>query len=239
MIGVSEFPLHETGVNRYVTSSLLDAERGVTCRFLARGGTEEGFPAPVLSLRQVHGDRVFVLDERSLEGARREPPEADAVITGLRGAPVAIRTADCASVVVHDRRTPALGAIHAGWRGTVRSIVWKTLLLMMEEFGTNPDDCRAAIGPAIAGKCYEVGEDVREAFDRGLPYGGDLLRPASAGKWWLDLLEGNRRQLLDGRLGASRVQVCPYCTHCEAEWFHSARRDGPGAGRQSMVAMLL
>jgi hypothetical protein len=195
-------------------------------------------PRPPLIPRQVHGDRVVVVEEGNLAACLAEPPEADALVTTLRGVPLAVLVADCPAVIVCDRRTPALGVVHAGWRGTVRAAVWKALLTMFEVCGTRSEDCVAAVGPSIAPDCYPVGDDVYEAFARGLPYGRDLLAPAGPGRWHLDLREGIRRQLLDGRLPAASVAVCSLCTHCEAEWFYSARRDRAGTGRQAAVAML-
>ncbi len=197
-----------------------------------------GLPRPPLLPSQVHGNDVVTVDAGNVERFMAEPPRADALITALRGQPLALLTADCLPVVVVDRRTPALAVVHAGWRGTVRSILWKTLLTMFEEFGTQSEDCLAAIGPAIAGPCYEVGEDVREAFVKGLPYGQDVLTAGAPLHWFADLREANRRQLLDARLPASQVATCPYCTHCEADGFYSARRDRPDSGRQATVAML-
>jgi YfiH family protein len=195
-------------------------------------------PHPPLLPRQVHGDAVAVVDEGGAAAFLSDPPAADAVVTAARGVPLGVLTADCPPVILLDRRTPALGVVHAGWRGMVRSAVWKTLLTMFERYGTRPEDCAAAVGPCIAGRCYEVGEDVRTAFVKGLPYGQDLLEPIGEGKWLADLQEASRRQLLDGRIPAGGVSVCPICTHCEPAWFYSARRDGAASGRQAAVAML-
>jgi hypothetical protein len=197
-----------------------------------------GLPRAPFIPRQVHGNEVLVLEAGNLNAAMAEPPAADAVVTALRGQPVAVLTADCPAIIICDASTPALGVVHAGWRGTVRSAVWKTMLTMHETFGTDPADCVAAVGPCIAGPCYQVGDDVYEVFRRGLPYGPDLLTADGPGKWRLDFREGNRRQLLDARVPPGSVSTCPYCTHCEREWFYSARRDGTKTGRQAAVAML-
>ena len=196
------------------------------------------FPRPPLLPGQVHGTTVVQVTAENAAALQADPPRADALITALRDQPLAILTADCYPVVIVDRATPAVALVHAGWRGTVGSIVWKTLLTMFETFGTRSEDCAAAIGPGIAGPCYEVGEDVRTAFVKGLPYGQDVLAPAGEFKWWADLREANRRQLLDGRLKPSQVDACPACTHCAREQFFSARRDKLQSGRQATVVML-
>jgi hypothetical protein len=197
-----------------------------------------GLPREPLFPRQVHGSEVVVLDEGNREALLAGPPLADAVVTRLVGAPLGVLTADCVPVILVDRRTPALGVAHAGWRGTVLNVTWKAALMMIEVFGSNPADMAADIGPCISGECYEVGEDVREAFIKGLPYGADVLRPSSNGKWLADLREANRRQLLDARIPGDAVSVCAWCTHCETEMFYSARKTGGKTGRMAAVAVL-
>jgi len=195
-------------------------------------------PRPPFIPRQVHGNEVVVLDGGNLDALCAAAPEADAVVTKLRGVPLAVLTADCVPVIIVDRRTPALGVVHAGWRGTVLNVTWKAALAMMEAFGSDPADMSAAIGPCISGDCYEVGVEIREAFVKGLPYGADVVRPCRGGKWLADLREANRRQLLDARVPVGAVSVCPWCTHCENGMFFSARRAGGPTGRMAAVAML-
>jgi len=196
-------------------------------------------PRPPLVLKQVHGNRVVVAGPGNVDQLTANPPEADSVITAVKNVPLAILTADCVPVVICDVRTPALAVAHAGWRGTVRSVVWKTILTMFDEYGTDPADCYAVIGPSIEPKCYQIGEDVREVFIKGLPYGADVLERSDDIHWTADLKEANRRQILDARLSPSRIAVCPFCTRCEADWFFSARRDGEMSGRHGTVAMLV
>lgn len=203
-----------------------------------RAVKELGLPMEPLTLKQVHGDRVVTVRGGDPALLVSSPPEADAYITDVRGVPLMILTADCIPVVVYDPRTPALGVIHAGWRGTVLSIVWKSVIAMMDEFGTMPEDCLAVVGPGISQKCYEVGEDVRDAFDHSFSYSGDLFSPARDRYWNADLKEANRRQLLDALIRPASVEVCPYCTHCGDSHFFSARRDGIDSGRQGAVAWL-
>lgn len=198
-----------------------------------------GLALPPIIPRQIHGNDILLVDAASLDGARDEPPAADTVMTALRGVPIAVLTADCPAVIICDTATPAIAVVHAGWRGMARAAVWKALFGMFDAFGTRSEDCVAAIGPSIGPRCYEVGEDVRAALVKGLPYGQDVLAKAPAeGKWLADLPETGRRQLLDGRLVPSRISVCPACTHCDADRFYSVRRDGARTGRQAAIAVL-
>lgn len=205
----------------------------------AKAGQVLGLPGPIVFARQIHGDGIALIDENNLESVYAKPPEADAMVTKLKNVPLAVLTADCIPVVVCDTGTPALAVVHAGWKGTALSLVWKTMLYMIEQFGSKAEDCYAAVGPGISGSCYEVGEQVREAFLQGLPFGESVLSPAGPLHWRADLKDASWRQLLDGAVPASHAAVCPYCTHCEAEYFYSARRDRTGTGRQPTVALLV
>ncbi|MEK7765216.1 MAG: peptidoglycan editing factor PgeF [bacterium] len=234
----ADFPLRSSGPAPYVVAGALDELACLRHAFGGRRGTVEealGLPRAPFTARQVHGDTVLPV---VADGAGGAPPEADALITDRRGVPLAVFTADCVPTLICDARTPALGVVHAGWRGTALGAVGKTVRALTARYGTRPEDCCAAVGPAIAPGCYEVGPDVRDAFVAGLPDGASLFRPGRAGRWWADLREATRRQLLASGVPGDRIAVCPYCTHCAADWFHSARRDGSAAGRQSTVAVL-
>ena len=196
-------------------------------------------PMEPLFLRQVHADKIIVVREGDTQALLSAPPEADAYITALRGVPLMILTADCIPVIICDVRTPALGVIHAGWRGTALSIVWKTVITMMDVYGTRPEDCMAAIGPGIGPKCYEVGEEVHDSFAAAFSYSDLLFSPAGERRGNVDLREANRLQLMDALLKPASVDVCGECTHCESARFFSARRDGIDSGRQGAVAMLV
>lgn len=122
----------------------------------AFGRAVAGEAVPVVVLRQVHGSAIW-----------RDPAPGtagDGQITTRRGKLLAVRTADCCPILLVDLRRRALAAVHAGWRGTLARIAEKAVGEMRAGFGTRPEDVRAAIGPSMRGCCYEVGEEVREAF---------------------------------------------------------------------------
>jgi len=165
------------------------------------------------SLQQVHSNITLVADRRS--GC---VGEGDALLSGRSGITVSIRTADCLPILLADRRTGAVAAVHAGWRGTASGIVGVALDRMRAEFGSEPADVLAAIGPGIGGCCYEVGIEVAQQ-----------LGESAAGR--VDLAEHNRRQLESAGLLASHIEVVSPCTFCGAEQFYSYRRDAERAGR--------
>jgi hypothetical protein len=117
-----------------------------------------------------------------------------------------------------DTRNHAVAAVHAGWRGTAAEIAIRTLEKMREEFSTDPKDVFAVIGPGIGACCYFVGEDVALKFGRKI-----------AGH--LDLAAVNRRQLLMAGMPGEQIDAVGSCTFCDAEMFHSFRRDKDKSGR--------
>ena len=135
--------------------------------------------------------------------------DVDALITNERAVPLMLRYADCVPVLCYDPVRRAVGVIHAGWRGTVKKIVTRTVQAMVREYGTRPADLVACIGPAVGPCCYNVGEIVlgpaRAAFD-----GAAALTTVRQGKIHFDLWEANAVQLR--ALGVHRIEIARLCT---------------------------
>jgi len=144
--------------------------------------------------------------------------EGDALVTRERGLAVSIRTADCFPILLADPVRRSVAAVHAGWRGTAASVVLSSLGRMKSEFGTDPRDVFAAIGPGIGSCCYEVGLEVAQRFGKG-----------EAGR--LDLAAENRAQLIAAGLRPERIDAVGGCTFCHPAQFFSWRRDQDRAGR--------
>lgn len=155
----------------------------------------------------------------------------DALITDTPGIYLAIGTADCYPVLIHDPEHRASAAIHAGWQGTVGTIVMKTVRAMEEAFGTNPSACHAWVGAGISGENYEVGREVADRFD------SSYRTPAPAGvdKWLLDLSAANRDQLVASGIPATRVECATYCSSRDSDLFYSYRRDYGNTGRMLSI----
>ncbi len=187
--------------------------------------TAEGF-TPVL-MKQVHSDTV-----RVMTAAPAERPACDALVTAVPGLLVVVRTADCLPVLLADPGKRVVAAVHCGWRGTAARILEKTLAVMASEFGSRPEDVRAALGPAISGACYQVGADVRAAFAAAdFPENIFEADPsAGPGKYRLDLVKANTLLLERAGVRSGNMMSVGACTHCGAE-FYSYRRD-PGEKRR-------
>jgi YfiH family protein len=186
---------------------------------------------PLRTIRQIHSDISVVA-----EGAQPETiPEADGILTNRPGILVGVMTADCIPVLVADPVNRAVGAFHAGWRGTVARIVPKGVARMTAEFGSDPAQLVAAIGPGIGACCYRVGAEVVAQFEAQFSYGAALFLKGNE-VTRLDLVEANRRQLLDAGLDAKSIAVVGGCTSCQPWYFYSHRASGGHAG-QMMAAI--
>ncbi|MEO6051974.1 MAG: polyphenol oxidase family protein, partial [Pyrinomonadaceae bacterium] len=111
---------------------------------------------------QIHGDAVKTVASET--DIHTSDDRADAVVSDIGDVLVGVKTADCVPILIGDQRTGAFAAIHAGWRGTVQSIVKKAVFRMSQVYVADPADMIAAIGPAASGKNYEIGNDVIDAF---------------------------------------------------------------------------
>jgi YfiH family protein len=168
--------------------------------------------AAMASLKQIHSDISLTAESPGCMG------EGDALVTRIPGIAVSVRTADCFPILLADPESRAIAAVHAGWRGTATGVVGASLARMHNEFGTEPENVYAAIGPGIGRCCYEVGAEVARQF--GLPEAGRL-----------DLAVENRTQLIAAGLRPERINQVGGCTFCHPEQFFSWRRDHDPAGR--------
>ena len=184
-------------------------------------------PGRLAEAEQVHGKGIGVIGPGAGGPPAADAPLAgvDALVTGARGVWLAVYSADCVPVLLLDAASPAIAAIHAGWRGTAAGIVAATLGRMRDLFGTAPGRCTAVLGPAIGGCCYEVDAPVAEAM-RGAPWWPQAACPTGPERWYLDLRVAIRRQLMDLGVPGDGVTAVPHCTACRPDLFFSHRRDG-------------
>jgi polyphenol oxidase len=189
----------------------------------------------VVTVDQVHGENIVKVDELNYRNVRTV--HADALITDVPGFAIGVETADCVPVLLFDPAKPAVAAVHAGWRSTVKKIVQKAINRMSEEFGSEPSRMIAAIGPAIGPECYEVDEPVvgpvREAFS----FWEEVTVPRGRDRWSLDLVKANRTELLQIGLLDKNIHSVGMCTSCRKDLFYSYRAEGR-TGRMLSVIMI-
>ena len=184
--------------------------------------------------RQTHSDIVRVVGRADCSGCfHRDYPECDALVTKDPGVALTVFTADCTPLLFHDPVTGAVGAAHAGWRGTVAAIGAKTVEAMVREFGCKPENIRAAIGPNIGFCHFETDADVPEAL---LAAFGDGVRPfirKGPTKYYVNLKEINA--LILRRAGIRHIEISEDCTMCQPDRFWSHRITGGIRGSQGAV----
>lgn len=202
-------------------------------------------------LKQIHSDLV-----RQLDGSNNEAVVADAAITEQPGTLLAVQTADCVPILLVDTKKRAVGAVHAGWRGTIRRITAKAVGQMRMHFGSDPADLLAAIGPAIGICCYEVGTEIAADFLSQFADAPDFFDEFRTGdepnpvQWLnqmppghqpppknvlLDLHRANESQLKQAGVQVRNISVSDVCTACRPDLLFSYRKQGTRSGRQMAV----
>ena len=184
---------------------------------------------------QTHSDNVVCIEEAHTRGWRTlddAVPHCDALISPLSHVALGILTADCVPILLFDPTQRIIAAVHAGWRGSQKRIVAKTVATMQRRYGSKPSDIVAAIGPSIRGCCYEVDHNVAKHFET-IP---NALQAKQNGKWMLDLSAVNRHQLLDAGLNPAHIDIAPVCTACDTEHFFSYRAEACSGRFLSLIA---
>lgn len=186
-----------------------------------------GLEGKVITLKQVHSDTVRPADG---EISGLEPRlEGDGLISRTPGETIGVGIADCLPLLLVDSRKRAVAAVHAGWRGSAARIAALAVERMRADYGSEPADLEAVIGPCISAEQYEVGEDVAGHFEPGA-----VLREGRP-KAHVDLAAANRLQLLAAGLREGNIRGGVHCSFRDPQ-FHSHRRDAERAGR--MIAFI-
>ena len=229
--------------------------------FLKELGVANGRKSwPLISLRQIHSDLIHRVDGVRVDLMPADPLAGDGIVTDTPALLVTVQTADCLPIILADRKRRAVGVFHAGWRGTVKRIVEKGVGEMRKHFKSDPRDLVAAIGPGVQGCCYEVGEEVRTKFAAQFSYASSLFREVKESdpvrekypllfltarapghselpvKLFLDLVEANRRQLMDAGVMAKNIEAVGPCTACYTELLFSYRAEKGVTGRMMAAA---
>ncbi len=221
----------------------------------ARAADATGKPWPLVMMRQVHSSIIHKIDELP-----KEQLHGDGLITNRTAIALTVRVADCLPVLVVDPVQRAVGVFHAGWRGTLARIVEKGAGEMRRQYSSDPADLVAAIGPGIHRCCYEVAEDFREKFAAQFAYSASLFEDvfdsepvrrkypllfmnqrapghgAPPSTVHLDLVEANRRQLLDAGVPPQNIWASELCTSCRNDLLFSHRKEKGVTGRLMAVA---
>lgn len=199
-------------------------------------GSALGFtPADLVLTQQTHSDivRTVTRDDAGKGLNHNAYPVCDALITNEPGVGLAVFTADCTPILLQDRVTGAVGAIHAGWRGTAMGIAAKAVEAMVHAFGCRAENIHAAIGPNIAQCCFQTDADVPDAMLSALGEAARAHIRAKENKFYVNLKEINALWLKHA--GVTHIEISPLCTACRQDLFWSHRRVGLQRGSQGAI----
>ena len=211
-----------------------DAPENVAENFRILGSAVGFDPAALVLTRQTHSDIVRKVGWADCNGLdHHDYPQCDALITAEPGVGLVVFTADCTPILLHDPVTGAVGAAHAGWRGTAADIAGKTVRAMVTEFGCDPQNIRAAIGPNIGPCCFETDADVPQAMTDALGSAAEEWIRRDGQKYYVNLKEINA--LFLRRAGVEQVDISAACTACSPQRFWSHRVTRGERGSQGAV----
>ena len=241
------FPsLEKTGIVRHLFSTRIGgASEGIYASMnlsYARGDRKEAVDENFRRIAEIMGREIqdFVLSDQTHTANVRKVTEedrgkgivyqkdycdVDGLITNERHIVLATFYADCVPLFLVDKKHRAIGLSHSGWKGTAGRMGEHTLLAMREAYGTNPEDVEIGIGPSICKDCYEVGEDVTEAFAAGFPdkVRKDILFAKGGGKYHLDLWKANEYIFRMAGVPKEQISVTDICTCCNPNYLFSHR----------------
>ncbi len=265
--GVSQAPC--AGLNLGFTDS--DVRERVAenrRRFFHQLGAQD---LALATVRQVHSSHSFLVARdpqgrltyqlpggHALVSTPANPLAGDGLVTAEPGVLLTIRIADCLPVLLVDPDRRVVAAVHAGWRGALARVIEKAVGDMRRALGSDPQNLVAALGPSIRACCYEVGEEVVEAFHGSFTGADGFFQPLAAGPEAatdrhtllfmrdyppghapehaaaarLDLIAVAQRQLASAGVKPANILAADYCTACCTDLFFSHRREGAGTGRQ-------
>lgn len=189
--------------------------------------------------KQVHGNYVHIATSRDLRPAYGpgELIEADGYVTNEEHVPLAIFTADCTPLLLHDPVAKVVGAVHCGWRSTAADIMGNAVKAMIQ-LGSKPENIRAAIGPAICYDCFQVGEEVVEAMNELLGDASEYYR-TDGDKYRLDLKNVVKARLIQVGVKPNYIDVSTECTLCQPTYYWSHRYKGIDRGSQANIIELI
>ncbi len=211
-----------------------DAPENVVENFRVLGVALGFAPEKAVLTHQIHTDvvrRVTKADHLGFD--HRDYPECDGLVTNDPGTALVIFTADCTPILLSDPVTGAVGACHAGWRGTAADIAGKTVRAMQAEFGCDPRDIRAAIGPNLAQCCFQTDRDVPEAMVATFGREAETWIRQVDEKYYVNLKEINAFALR--RAGVEQIEISPECTMCRHDRYWSHRYTRGIRGSQGAI----
>lgn len=193
-------------------------------------------PHRLVLANQVHGGMIRSVTAKDACGLdHRDYPECDGLITNEAGVGLVVFTADCTPVLLFDPVTGAVGAVHAGWKGTAADICGNAVRAMVNTYGCKPENIRAAIGPNIGQCCFETDADVPQAMLRVYGDAANEYISHKNHKYYVNLKGMNAYALR--RVGVENIAISNHCTACMPQRYWSHRKMGASRGSQGAIIL--
>jgi YfiH family protein len=226
--GVSRPPYHSLNLGLGTDDPLPNVEGNRST--MAR--TFDLSPHQLLTVKQVHGNDILLIDEPNPDISHFLSVEVDAIISNQPDIMIGVLTADCFPILIWHPLKKIVATIHAGWKGAANGLIGKVIDAIINNFRVSPEELRAAIGPGIGAHKYEVDRPVRNAFREGTGFWDEISEETRLGHWKLDIPLSCRLQLEKTGLKPEAIEIARQCTCCHPELFFSHRRDQGVTGRQ-------
>ncbi|CFX57094.1 Multi-copper polyphenol oxidoreductase, laccase [Syntrophomonas zehnderi OL-4] len=192
--------------------------------------------------QQVHGDIIQSVNKSQQgQGAFRHEqaiPNCDSLITNTPGVFLFTFYADCIPIFFFDPVHRAVGVAHSGWKGTMAQIAVKTLKAMEQEYNSRSGEVHIAIGPGIAGCCFQVASDLYDKVNQAFTGYNGIIKTTDSNEFYWDLPETNRQMLIKYGVKPHHITSSNLCTACHPELFFSYRRDNGDTGRMGALIAL-
>ena len=195
----------------------------------------------VYFMNQTHSDHVALIDGEDLGDdyfGYRIIADTDAMVTNEKHVALVSRISDCTPVLLYDPVNSAMACIHAGWRSTVKKLPAKALAAMKKNYGTEPEDVLAFIGPCIGPESFQVGKEVSALWREAFSFAEDVIRPDDDEHDFIDMKRTNALMLEEAGILAENITVDPADTYTDPR-YHSYRLSAPEYGSNALFAILL
>jgi len=219
----------------FITNKNVDINYSKQSRDEIRSKLKEVIPyeyKKIISPKQTHTNNVVAITNDNLND---DLEDCDGVVTNLKGVALTIATADCQSIFIYDSKKEVIGNIHSGWKGTLGKILRNAINIIVDKYGSNPQDLVVCIGPSILKCCFEVDQDVVDMFRNEFSNIDDCIKfgdiKDGKQKYFIDTVEINKRELISLGVLEKNIITSNICTKCSEDKYHSYRAHGAEAGR--------
>lgn len=198
------------------------------------------YPSAVYTTHQIHGDDIVIVDERTTgtkDVYSTMLGKADGLITSEAGVALVIKVADCVPLLIFDPLNRVQANLHSGWRGTLQKIGPKAVELMKSNYGSEPKNLYAYLGPSISQNSFQVRDDVVNEWIKTFPFAEEVIRREDEEFSYIDIKTTILNSLLEVGMMRDRISISQIDTFTSPN-YHSYRREGKGCGLNLMISMI-